>query len=96
MHNNGQAALCDLVQLSLFEKTLEQENAAHEMLLAQRNRGVEFDQGEAVRGVEGRQHAREAMSVGIGLDHCQDLRPGGQRAHPREVFAHRGKVDLCK
>ena len=94
VHDDGQAPCGDLAQLALGEKSFEQQDAAHVVLLAQHHRGIELDQRQAVGVLERRQDAREAVAVGIGLDHRQHLRAGRLFAHARQVAAHRGKVDL--
>jgi hypothetical protein len=95
VHDDRQTAPGDLLQLGLSEKTLEEKDAAHVTLFAQADRGVEFDQRQSVGVLQRRQDAGEAVTVGIGLDHRQDLRPRRLFAHPRHIRAHRGQVDLC-
>ena len=55
------------------------------MALAQRHGGVELEQRETVGVGQRRQHAREAVAVGVRLDHREHLRAGGALARLAQI-----------
>ena len=87
MNDDGQAPLRDLRQLALVEEAFDQQDAARVVLLAQRHRHVELEQREAVGFVERRQHAQQAMPVGVRLHDGEQLRPRRALARQRDVRA---------
>ncbi len=65
VHDDSQATRGNLAQLLLGEKALEQKDAAHVVLFAQRHCGIELDERQPVGVFERRQDARESVPVGI-------------------------------
>ena len=96
MDDGCQASRGELWQLVGGKEALEQQDSARVVRGAERERGIELEQREAVGISERRQHAQEPVAVGIGLDHGQHLRVRRALAHERQVPAERGKVDLGK
>ena len=96
VHDNGETARRDLRQLAGAEKTLEQQDSARIVLLAQRDRGVELEQRETVGIGERRQHPHQAVSIGVRLDHGQHLRARRALARDVKIGAQCGQIDLCE
>ena len=78
------------------EESLEQQDPARVVRCAQFKRGIELADGKTVGVGERRQHAHEAVPVGVGLDHREDLRPGRAHSHLREICTQRSNIDLGK
>ena len=96
MNDRREAPGRELGQLVGGEKPFEQQDPPRVVRSAQLERGVELDDREAVRVRERREHAHEAVAVGVGLDHREHLRLGRARPDLREICAQRGDVDLGK
>ncbi len=73
---------CEFGQLVGREKPLEQQDPPRVVRSAQRERGVELDDRESVGVRERREYAREAVAVGVGLDHREHLRLRRARRAP--------------
>jgi hypothetical protein len=96
VHHGGQAVAGDLGQFAFLEEAFEQQDAARVVAVADLQCGIEFEQCQAVGIFQRGQYSRQAVAVGIGLDHRQYLRLGRLGAHERQVAAQRAQVDLGK
>ena len=71
VHYNGEPARGDLGQLVVGEKTLQQEDAACVVALAQRNGAIELEQRQSVGFRESRKNAFDPVTVSVRFDDRQ-------------------------
>ena len=88
-------SMADILRDLVAPNSPQDENRRRDPFLAQKN--AFFENGHADVIGAGRQitgHFGQAMAVGVGLDHGQDLGWGGQGLEPIEVPADPGQVDF--
>jgi len=83
---NSETTCCDFSQLGGAEKSFEQQDATSVMLLTQAHGGIELQEGESIGFRQCGQDAKQAVTIGIGLDDGEYLRV--RRAFPN--LAHIG------
>ena len=94
MDDGREPALRELGEFALVEEALDQQDATRVQALAQRRRGLELDQRQAVGVVQRRQHALEPVAVRVRLDHRQDLGARRRLARTPQVRPQGRQVDL--
>ena len=94
VHDGGQPPLRELGQFAFREEAFEHQDATRVAALAQVVRRFRLHQREAVGVLERGQHARQPVSVRVGLDDGEDLGARRPFADAAQVLAQRGKVDL--
>jgi hypothetical protein len=94
VHHNGQPVLRDLRELVRREKPLQQQDATRVSSVAQADRGIELDEGQAVGAIQRGEHLLETVAVRVGFHDSEHLRLGRQLAHAGEIGAQRGKAHL--
>ena len=94
VYYNGQPARGNFGQFVRRKKSLEEQDPADVVTVAQRHRGVELEQCQAVGFRECRKNAIEAVSVRVGFDDRQHLCVRSMLARFGEIRAQRRKIDL--
>ena len=94
MHYNGKSARCDLGQLVVGEKTLQQEDATCVVALAQRNGAIELEQRQSVGFRESRKNAFDPVTVSVRFDDRQQLCMCSTLARLGEIRAQCRQIDL--